>query len=215
MMNFIFGSSGFAREVDWLIDEIFRFSNLDFRPHFFVTADSNAQTGQIENIISETEFFERYADKEIRCFLGIGSPMIKKKIHEKIRLSATKAEFPNLIHPSVVFDKRRGKVKMGIGNIICANNIITTDVTISDFVTLNLSCTVGHDCFIDSYTTISPGVNLSGRVDLEQGVYIGTGARIIEGLRIAQTAIVGAGATVVSDIPEAGTYVGTPAKKIK
>ena len=44
---------------------------------------------------------------------------------------------------------------------------------------------------------------------------MGTGARIIQGHKITEDTIIGAGAVVLKDIDEAGTYVGVPAKKVK
>ena len=215
MMNFIFGSGGCAREVDWLIDDIFRVAKIDYRPHFFVVEDSNPQIGKAKNVISESIFFEQYANKDIRCFIGIGNPKLKKKIHDKIHQVTKTVKFPNLIHPTACFDKRRNKIKMGLGNIICSNSVLTTDIELSDFVTLNYNCTVGHDCLIGSYTTISPGVNLSGKVEVEEAVFLGANASVIEGVKIAKGSVVGAGATVVDDLKASGTYVGTPARQIK
>ena len=218
MHHFIFGSSGFAREVDWLINDIYRLTRKDYQPHFFVSDDSDPQIGQSINsikVISETEFLQKYNQGLVRCFLGIGSPLLKRKIYRKISQANQKATFPNLIHPSASFDHRQGKVALGIGNIICANNAITTDVTLADFVTINLNCTIGHDCFLDSFTTVSPGVNISGRVQVEEAVFFGTNASVNEGVKIAPESIIGAGATVVGDLKVSGTYVGTPAKRIK
>ena len=218
MQQFIFGASGFAREVDWLIDDIYRLTNEDYKPHFFVAEDSDPLIGQSINsvdVISETDFFKKHNHGLVRCYLGIGSPRLKEMIALKISQANDKAIFPNLIHPNACFDRRKGKVRLGIGNIICANNVITTDVSISDFVTLNLNCTIGHDAYIGSYTTISPGVNISGRVEVQKAVFFGTNASVTEGVKIAPETVIGAGATVVGDLLVPGTYVGTPAKRKK
>ena len=44
---------------------------------------------------------------------------------------------------------------------------------------------------------------------------LGTGTQIIQGKTIGSNAIIGAGTVVVKDIQEPGTYVGSPARKIK
>ena len=44
---------------------------------------------------------------------------------------------------------------------------------------------------------------------------LGTGTQIIQGKTIGANTIVGAGTVVVKDIQEPGTYVGSPARKIK
>jgi acetyltransferase-like isoleucine patch superfamily enzyme len=45
-------------------------------------------------------------------------------------------------------------------------------------------------------------------------VFLGAGATVIDGTTIADDVTVGAGATVVSDIREPGTYVGSPARRL-
>jgi sugar O-acyltransferase (sialic acid O-acetyltransferase NeuD family) len=218
MLSFIFGAGGFAREVDWLIHDIHRYDDVDYRAQNFISFDSDEKVGRKINgrtVLSESEFFKKYGSDTVNCFLGVGDPIIKQTICTKIRQSVRRAKFPSLIHPNVSHDKRKGKINLGEGNIICSNTIITTDVTIADFVTVNLACTIGHDCAIGQFATISPGVNLSGNVCLGDFVFIGTGARIIERIRISSNTVIGAGATVVHDIEIPGIYVGTPAKRIK
>ena len=106
------------------------------------------------------------------------------------------------------------RVNIGEGCIICAGNIITVDITIGNHVILNLDCTVGHDAKIYDYVTINPSVNVSGNTVVGECCEIGTGTKIIQGKKIMNNIIVGAGATVVKDLVEIGTYVGCPAKRI-
>lgn len=216
MLNFIFGAGGLARELDWLIEDIYTHTQVDYRPQNFVVSDFDDQVDQtIKNklVISESEFFQRYESNAMNCFIGVGDPEIKRRICINLKRNVKRANFPNLIHPNVLYDKRESKVSFGEGNIICANTIITTDVSIGDFVTINLACTVGHDCSIGHFVTLSPGVNLSGRVRLGDCVFIGTSARIIERIQVTSNTIIGAGATVVRNIDISGVYLGTPAKR--
>ena len=105
-------------------------------------------------------------------------------------------------------------VNIGKGCIICAGCILTTDIEIKDFVTLNLMCTVGHDTEIDNDCSFMPSVNISGEVKVNEGVYVGTGAKIINQLEIGNHTIIGAGAVVVKNISANCTAVGVPAKPI-
>lgn len=63
--------------------------------------------------------------------------------------------------------------------------------------------------------TLYPSVNVSGNTFLEESVEMGTGSQIIQGLRIGEGTIIGAGAVVVRDLPGRCTAVGIPAKPIK
>ncbi len=81
-MNFIFGASGFAKEVDWMIHEIFNFGGEDYRSGYFVVEDGNDIVGEKINsrvILSEKDAFKKLEESEIICFLAIGNPRNKKK----------------------------------------------------------------------------------------------------------------------------------------
>src|SRR5690606_11366308 len=144
--------------------------------------------------------------------LAIGNPSVKKKVHQS--LSNAYLSFPTLIHPLAQIGNLKYN-SIGIGCLITANNVITVNTNIGDFVILNLACTVGHDSVIRAYCSFMPGVNISGEVLIEEGVYVGTGAKIINQLEIGKETIIGAGAVVSKSIPEKCTAVGIPAKPIK
>lgn len=214
MKTFIFGGSGFAKEVEWLIHDINLNSEEKIEIEAFVISDAEWSKGLELNglpVISEGDYLEKFNQNETHnCIIAVGSPNLKRKIFEKINSSFV--IFPNLIHPSVKYDERY--MYFGKGIIICAGSILTTSISIEDFVHINLSVTVGHDSIIKKYVTISPGVNVSGWVTLEEEVYIGTGAKIIEKITICSNSIVGGSALVNKNIEEKGTYVGVPAKKL-
>jgi acetyltransferase-like isoleucine patch superfamily enzyme len=44
-------------------------------------------------------------------------------------------------------------------------------------------------------------------------VFIGAGAALRNGVRIASDVVIGAGAAVVGNIDEPGTYIGVPARR--
>ena len=47
-----------------------------------------------------------------------------------------------------------------------------------------------------------------------EGAWIGAGATVSNNISICQDCVIGAGAVVVKDIVEKGTYVGVPARNI-
>lgn len=217
-MNFIFGTAGFAKEVDWLAEDIYNFGGTDYRPHFFVVEDDNELIGKSINskpIISESDFALKYGDDINNCFIAVGNPQIKEKIYSNIKSVAPKSRFPSLVHPDVSFDKRDNKVIIGEGSIICSRCVLTTDVVVGKFIHLNLGCTVGHDSSIGDFSTISPGVHISGNVNISEKVFIGTGSVIIERLDICSDIVIGASSTVSKNLELPGTYVGLPARKIR
>jgi sugar O-acyltransferase (sialic acid O-acetyltransferase NeuD family) len=206
----IVGAGGFGREVKTIIDDINK-NNKTY--NFLGYYDDNIQKGSLINNfpilgnLSDLNALNSATD----VVLGIGNPSVKSKI-----IGILKSEmlhFPTLIHPSVIISE--DAVTIDNGCIICAGTIITCNIKIGKFVTLNLMCTVGHDTVIGDYASFMPSVNISGEVHIEDSVYVGTGAKIINQLTIGKSTIVGAGAVVSKSLPENCTAVGIPAKPIK
>lgn len=207
----IFGVGGFGREVLTLIQDINRVSPAWNIVGFF---DDGHPKGEVINGFSTLGTCEDLNawDKPIAITIAIGTPSIKKNILSRIQNQ--QVSFPTLIHPSVLIGDRN-YVEIGKGCIICAANIITTNIKIGDFVILNLACTTGHDTVINDYSAFMPTCNISGEVVIEEGVYCGTGVKIINQTSIGANTIIGAGAVVANSLPANCTAVGVPAKPIK
>lgn len=55
--------------------------------------------------------------------------------------------------------------------------------------------------------------NFCYRMDMGNNVFCGVGSTIIDKISICDDVVIGAGAVVIEDIVEPGTYVGIPAKE--
>lgn len=206
----IVGASGFGREVAWLIERI---NEKDKRWNIigFVDDNDDVQGTTINGypVIGKVEELCNYNGYVI-C--AIGSSTTRKNVIKKIDKMNGNVQFATIIDPSVQMSKY---VDIGKGCIICANTILTTNIKIGDFCTVNLSCTIGHDSVLEDYVTVYPSVNISGNTHYGKLVELGTGTQIIQGKKVGSGTIVGAGSVVVKDLPENCTAVGIPAKPIK
>jgi len=206
----IIGAGGFGREVKTIIDALNMIEN---RFHFLGFYDDGISKGTIVNgfpVLGNLNDLNS-VEEEIGVALGIGNPITKYEIIKMLTNSFL--YFPTLVHPSVIISD--DSVSIAEGGIICAGTILTCNIKIDRFVTLNLLCTVGHDTIIADYSSFMPSVNISGEVHIDEKVYIGTGAKIINQLTIGASTIVGAGAVVSKSLPPFCTAVGIPAKPIK
>ncbi len=207
----IYGSGGFGREVQMLINDINKI-NPTYKIIGYI--DDNKKVGDMVNgipVLGGKDYLNSVSEP-ICITIAIGSPDIKKSIVKYI--SNKYISFPTLIHPTCIIGDE-SITKIGEGCIICAGNIITTNIIIGDFVILNLMCTVGHDTAIRNYCSFMPSVNISGEVEIGEQVYVGTGAKIINQLKIEKNVIIGAGAVVTASLPANCTAVGVPARVIK
>ncbi|MBN1887074.1 MAG: acetyltransferase [Thermoflexales bacterium] len=206
----ILGAGGLAREVAFLIEDINRASPT-WNILGYVEADKQhvgQQVGQYPVICTEDEL----VGMQVAAAIGIGNPSIIRKIAERFE-GCPNISFPNLVHPSTVWDRER--IKLGRGNVICAGNIFTTDIQIGSFNLFNLNCTYGHDIQVGNCCVFNPGINLSGGVVIGSGCLIGTGATILQYHTIGEGSTVGAGAVVVKDVPDNVIVAGVPARVLE
>lgn len=204
----IIGAGGFGREVIWLVERI-NAANARWDLLGFVD-DAEGLPGSKVNgyeVLGDCEWLKKQ-NEDVYAVCAIGASKPRKKVISKLG----NQNYATLIDPSVEISNLVG---IGEGCIICAGSIITVNIEIGKHVIINLDCTIGHDACISDYVTLYPSVNVSGNVLLEECVKIGTGCQIIQGLKIGVGTIVGAGATVVKELPENCTAVGSPAKPIK
>lgn len=212
-MNLVFGASGFAREVDWLIHDI----SSSFVTDFFVVENNSDLVGTGINskpVLSESDAFRRFSDTPVNCFIAVGVPAVKKTIVESVRSKLPLASFPNLIHPTVTYDRRVGQVVLGAGIILYPGVVVSCNTALGDFVTVNVNGVVGHDATIGDYCQLSPGACMCGWSVLREGVTVGTNATILPRATVEAWAVIGAGSVVLRRVPAGLTVFGVPAKPL-
>lgn len=169
--------------------------------------DSIKPSMGIEVIGKSDEAITHINDYDI--FAGIGNNATREKIHEK--LEAEGASIPTLIHPNAVVGEQ---VEIAYGTVVMAGVVINCDTRIGKGCIINTGATIDHDNLIEDFVHISPGVNTAGAVKIGKGTWLGIGSVVSNNVNITSSCKVGAGAVVVKDITEAGTYVGVPARRV-
>ncbi|MEZ5524773.1 MAG: acetyltransferase [Pseudomonadales bacterium] len=124
-------------------------------------------------------------------------------------LKELNAPLVSLIHPGATVS---AYAQIGVGCVVMAGAIINIDVVVSDGVIINTASSVDHDCILGTCVHICPGVNLAGSVIINERSWIGIGASVRQSIFIGKDVLVGAGAAVVTNLPDSVTAVGVPAR---
>ena len=207
----IYGAGGLARETAWLVQAC-NHRRRKYEVVCFIEEPDRLHERVLNGIPILTLDELRVKCREAKVVSGVGTPAIRRRLMEKAE--AAGFTFDTIIHPRAELSEW---VEIGEGTVICAGNILTTNIRIGRHVHINLDCTIGHDVVMGDYATLTPGVHVSGCVHIGAGAYIGTGANIVNGTTdnpvvIGDNTIVGAGACVVSSLPAGVTAVGVPAR---
>lgn len=207
----IYGAGRQGREVVQLLDAINKVNPQWTFIGFFDDASEISVLNKNHQVLGGINALNNW-DGPLSLVLAIGSPVVKRKILNKIKKEDI--NYHVLCHPKAHL-LGDSNVQIGEGTVITAGCILTADINIGRHVFLNWNTTIGHDTVIGDYSSIMPAVNISGEVHIEPQVFIGTGAQVVNQRTIGARSIIGAGAVVSKDIPSGCTAVGIPAKPIK
>lgn len=141
--------------------------------------------------------------------IAIGNANIRERIGNRI----SDAIWYTALHPSAVISGI--DVKIGEGTAVMANTVINSGSRIGKHCIVNSGAIVEHDNHLDNYVHISVSARLGGAVWVGKAARIGIGSSISNNVNICGGCMIGAGAVVVKDIREPGTYVSVPAGKVE
>lgn len=158
--------------------------------------------GNTETLISSINCFDQVA-------VAIGNNLTR--ISKLTRLREAGAILSPLVHPSATVSCY---AKLGIGTVVMAGAVVNPFCSIGQGCIVNTMASIDHDCIINDGVHICPGVNLAGFVQVDEASWIGVGAQVKQLVKIGRNIVVGAGATVVNQIFDNETVIGTPARPI-
>jgi sugar O-acyltransferase (sialic acid O-acetyltransferase NeuD family) len=161
-------------------------------------------------VVDGTRPLSEFDPKEYELMVAVADSKDRFDITQRL---PKETKYFTWIHPTALI--MDDSVEIGEGSFVGAYSILTTNIKIGKHAILNRGNHIGHNCEIGDYFSSMPGAIVSGNVKIHDLVYMGNNSSIREKIVICNNVIIGMNAGVVKNIDESGTYVGTPAKKIK
>jgi sugar O-acyltransferase (sialic acid O-acetyltransferase NeuD family) len=158
-------------------------------------------------VISDTG---RFLKEFPEAVVAIGANRLRLDV--MTRMMKEGFQFPVLVHPDASVSR---STSIGAGSVICAQAAVIIGSSIGICSIVNTGASVGHDCQVGSGVHIAPGVRLAGGVSIGECSWVGIGAVVKEGLSIGNGVVVGAGTTLIKDVPDDVTVVGSPGRIIR
>ena len=198
----IIGASGHGKVVADIALKVNKWQSVAF-----LDDDELIKTSMGLEVIGKSEDAFRYID-DADIFVAVGNNSTREKNQGKLEVAG--ASIPVLIHPNAIIGEQ---VELGSGTVVMARVAINCCTRIGKGCIINTGATVDHDNEFEDYVHISPGVHTAGTVKVGKGTWLGIGSAVSNNVNITTNCIIGAGAVVVGDITETGTYVGVPARR--
>ncbi|MCG2779439.1 MAG: acetyltransferase [Weeksellaceae bacterium] len=206
----IIGAKGFAKEVLEILHQNNQLEGLAFYDD--VNSDLPdvlySKFPVLKNERQVTEHFQKFGNT---FTIGIGSPLLRKKMLEKFemlggQLKSTVSKFSDIGSYDVM---------IGEGSNILFGAILSNSVSVGKANIIYYNSIITHDVITGDYVEISPGAKLLGRCSVGDFTSIGCNAVILPDVKVGRHVVVGAGAVVTEDLPDHCVAVGIPAKIIK
>lgn len=166
-----------------------------------------------EVIGRESDLGKLIQEREIEgLIVAIGDNWLRSRLVGSLSSVAPGIAFPNAIHPAAQIAKN---VSLGQGTVVMAGAVVNSGTSVGDFCILNTNCSVDHDCRLGDYVSFAPNSCAGGNVEVGEYSAICLGAKIVHGAKIGPQTVIGAGATVLSDLPSNVVAYGTPACRVR
>ncbi|MDF8327482.1 MULTISPECIES: acetyltransferase [Aeromonas] len=200
----ILGASGHGK----VIAEIAELNNFN-EIHFF--DDRWPQLTQLAHwsVFGNSDVLLKSAHRYDLVVVAIGHNATR--VNKLRQLQKIGAIISPLVHPNAVVSRY---ASLGAGTVVMANTVVNPFASVGEACILNTAACIEHDCVLADGVHISPGAKLAGGVNIGLQTWVGIGAQIKQLVSVGDEVVVGAGATVIRDVPHHQIVVGTPARAI-
>ena len=192
--------------------------------HGRVVADAALASGHWLRVLASDRDAERCAGEllpGIALAPAYAATASASGIHVAIGDAASRAReveaLPSRMLATVVHPKASvsAHARIAPGCFIAAQAVVGPGASLGLSVIVNHGAVVDHDVSVGDFSHIAPLAALGGGVRVGRRVLVGSGASVLPGVSVGDGVVIGAGAVVVDNLPQAGTYAGVPARRVK
>lgn len=198
----LIGNSGHAKVIRDCIEESHGrvFAILDDRDAI-PSMDGDIFRGPISELQRLLEIDDR------RVILSYSENGVRKQLVEFLNLPEDR--YGIVIHPKAIVSPFS---EIGVGTVVMPGAIINSGAIVGKHSILNSMSVVEHESVLKDYVHVSTGAVITREVTVEQGASLGANSTVIPNRKIGEWSIVGAGSSVIADLPAGCTAVGCPAR---
>lgn len=125
----------------------------------------------------------------------LGKSDLRKNIYNKLKEIGY--NLPVVCDPSAIL---ASGVSVGEGTFIGKGAILNTDSQVGKMCIINTGTIVEHDCKVGDFSHVAVGTVLCGEVSVGKQAFIGANATVIQGRKVADGCIVGAGEVIRKNV---------------
>ncbi len=141
--------------------------------------------------------------------LGMGEVATRRRVAGALALPDER--WATIVHPMACVSPT---VSIATGVVVLARAIVQTGALLGGHAIINSGAIVEHDCVVGDFAHVGPGAVVGGGCRIDSDAFLGLGCRVRSHITVGSGAVVGAGAVVVTDIPDGETVAGVPARRI-
>jgi acetyltransferase-like isoleucine patch superfamily enzyme len=117
-----------------------------------------------------------------------------------------------LIHPSASVSE---SAVLGKGCFIGPLVSISSETKLGSFVSIGRGSSIGHDVLVGDFCSFGPGSVVPGKVEFGSFTLVGPAATFLNGLRISEGSLIGAGSVVTKHVRNGHQVMGNPARRLR
>lgn len=203
----IYGYGGHGLEVE----ELARVINLkENRWEKIIFIDDAKDKIDNEKIFSFEDIISKYSPKDIEFMTGIGEPVIREKLYNKVK--EKDYCFAILVHPSASVAE---SAVLEEGTMVAHNAFVSIKAHLFTNTLVQPMACVHHECSVGRNSVVSTSAVMGGNSSLGYNSFIGLGASVKQGISVGNGSVVGMGAIVIKNVSDRVMVVGNPARAIK